>query len=346
MPLRTTLFILALLPLVAFSQNKTYTTQKLPTKPPVIDGKHDDGCWKQIAWGGDFTQFQPYEDTLPSQKTTFAILYDDDNLYVAIKAYDTEPDKINKRLSRRDQEDGDWVSIVIDSYEDKLTGFGFGVSAAGSKTDVIFTNDNDTDNSWDPIWYVKTSSDADGWNAEMRIPFSQLRFTKKDNYEWGFEIARFIFRKNELSLWKPLHKSSNKMVSDFGILQGISNISPKKDIELFPFVLDKQSFSEKEENNPFATGSENSFSAGLDGKISITNDLTLNMTVNPECGQVEADPSQVNLSAFESFFPEKKAIFYRRPEYFRFPDDLRRWRWLQCRYVLFAPNWPIAPFRT
>ncbi len=309
MPLRITLFILSLLPYFAIAQNKSYSTQKLVSKPPIIDGKHDDACWQQIAWGGDFTQFQPYEDTLPSQKTTFTILYDDDNLYVAIKAYDTEPDKINKRLSRRDQEDGDWVSIVFDSYEDKLTGFSFGVTAAGSKTDVIFTNDNNTDYSWDPIWYVKTSSDAEGWTAEMRIPLSQLRFTKKDNYEWGFDVARYIFRKNEISLWKALHKSSNKMVSDFGTLLGIGNISPKKDIELFPFMLGKTTYSEKEEGNPFATGKENTLSAGMDGKISITNDLTLNMTVNPDFGQVEADPSQVNLSAFESFFPEKRPFF-------------------------------------
>jgi hypothetical protein len=302
MPRVVTVLSLLFLSIFAVSQNQTYTTQKLLSKVPVIDGKHDDECWKQVEWGGDFTQFEPYEDTLPSQKTTFAILYDDNNLYVAIKAYDTEPDKINKRLSRRDDDDGDWVGIILDSYEDKLTGFSFSVTAAGSKMDAIFTNDNNDDDSWDPIWYVKTTSDAEGWNAEMRIPLSQLRFTRKNSYEWGVEVARYVFRKNELSLWKPLHKSSNKIVSDFGTLLGIKNISPQKDIELFPFALGKLTYSEKEEGNPFATGKDQAFSAGIDGKISITNDLTLNMTINPDFGQVEADPSEVNLSAFESFF--------------------------------------------
>jgi hypothetical protein len=313
-----TFLIILIIPVFAFSQNKSYITKKINPAPPVIDGKLDDGCWQHVEWGGNFTQFEPYEDTLPSQKTTFALLYDDNNLYVAIKAYDSEPDKINKTLSRRDQDDGDWVGIVLDSYEDKLTGFSFSVTAAGSKMDGIFTNDNSEDNSWDPIWYVKTTVDAEGWNAEMRIPLSQLRFTKKESYEWGLEIARFVYRKNETSLWKPLHKSSNKLVSDFGTLEGIHSISPKKDIELFPFALGKLTYSEKEVGNPYATGKDHSMSAGLDGKISVTNDLTLNFTVNPDFGQVEADPSQVNLSAFESFYPEKRPFFIEGRNIFNF----------------------------
>lgn len=313
----TLLFILVL-HFAAFPQNKTYITKKINPKAPELDGKLNDECWKHVEWGGNFTQLEPYEDSLPSQKTTFAILYDDNNLYVAIKAHDSEPDKINQRLSRRDDDDGDWAGIMIDSYEDKLTGFSFCVTAAGSKVDAIFTNDNSQDNSWDPIWYVKTSTDAEGWNAEMRIPLSQLRFTKKDSYEWGVEVARYIFRKKELSLWKPLHKSTNKTVSDFGILDGINTISPKKDVELFPFALGKLSYSEKEEGNPYATGKNQSMSAGLDGKISITNDLTLNMTINPDFGQVESDPSLVNLSAFESFLPEKRPFFIEGRNIFKF----------------------------
>jgi len=318
MIVKLTSLLLIFLPLVVSAQNKIYTTRRLVVKTPAIDGRLDDECWKTVDWAGDFTQFEPYEDSLPSQKTTFAITYDDNNLYVAIKAYDTEPEKINKRISRRDQDDGDWVNIIIDSYEDKLTGFGFSVSAAGSKTDFVFTNDNEDDNSWDPIWYVKTSTDAEGWSAEMRIPLSQLRFTKKDKYEWGIDVARYIFRKNELSLWKPLHKSSNKIVSDFGILEGIQNIAPIRDIELSPFSLGKLTFDQQEEGNPFANGTYKTFSAGLDGKISITNDLTLNMTVNPDFGQVEADPSQVNLSAFETFFPEKRPFFIEGRNIFNF----------------------------
>ena len=131
MRIQFTILLLAFLPLILSAQTKTYTTHKLTSAPPVIDGNNNDACWKEVEWVGDFTQFQPFEDTLPSQKTSFAILYDDNNLYVAIKAYDTEPSKINKRVSRRDVDDGDWVGIVVDSYEDKLTGFSFCVSAGG-----------------------------------------------------------------------------------------------------------------------------------------------------------------------------------------------------------------------
>jgi len=318
MPNKIALLIFILIPFFASAQNKSYTSNRINPKPPVIDGKLDDECWNHVNWGGDFVQHEPYEDSLPSQKTTFAILYDDNNLYVAIKAHDTEPDKINKRLSRRDEDDGDWVGIVFDSYEDKLTGFMFGVTAAGAKMDAIFSNDNSDDDSWEPIWDVKTSSDSEGWYAEMKIPLSQLRFTKKNSYEWGLEVARFIFRKNELSFWKPIHKSTSKFVSDFGVLNGIQNITPKKDVELFPFALGKLTYSEKEEGNPFATGKDQTFSAGLDGKISITNDLTLNLTVNPDFGQVEADPSQVNLSAFETFYPEKRPFFIEGRNIFNF----------------------------
>jgi hypothetical protein len=315
------IFVLAfilLIPFLTTAQTRTYTTRKLTSAPPEIDGKFIDQAWESAVWSGDFVQFEPYEDTLPDQQTAFAVLYDDNNLYVAIRAYDREPEKISHRLSRRDEDDGDWVSIVIDSYEDKLTGFGFSVTAAGSKSDVIFTNDNQEDKSWDPIWYVKTASDAEGWTAEMRIPLSQLRFTKKDQYEWGIEVARYIFRKNETSLWSPLHKSTNKLVSDFGTLLGIHDISPKKDIELIPFALGRLTYDQKEEGNPYATGRETQLSGGLDGKISLTNDLTLNLTVNPDFGQVEADPSQVNLSAFESFYPEKRPFFIEGRNIFNF----------------------------
>jgi len=318
MSFRFAILIFLVFPIFVHSQSRTYTTRKLTSNPPVIDGKHDDKCWSDAEWAGDFVQFEPYEDSAPSQKTTFAILYDDNNLYVAIKAFDKEPEKINRRLTRRDDDDGDWAGIIVDSYEDKLTGFGFIVTAAGSKVDIIYTNDNNEDNSWDPIWYVKTSVDPEGWYAEIRIPLSQLRFTKKNNYNWGVEIGRFIYRKSELSLWKPLHKSSNKMVSDFGNLEGISNISPRKDIELFPFAMGKLTYAEKEEGNPFATGNDHALSAGLDGKISLTNDFTLNMTINPDFGQVEADPSMVNLSAFESFFPEKRPFFIEGRNIFNF----------------------------
>lgn len=314
------LILLFILPCIfAFSQDFTYTTSRLQIAPPMLDGLFNDEAWKNAVWcKSPFTQLEPYEDRPATQNTSFAILFDDNNLYVAIRAEDSAADKINRQLLRRDNEAADWVGIIIDSYEDKLTGFSFAVTASGTKLDNVIVNDNANDYSWDPIWYVKTKIDAAGWSAEMRIPLSQLRFTKKQQYHWGLEIARFVYRNKELSLWKPLKRNSSKVVSNFGTLEGVTDISPKKDIELFPFAVGKLTFMEKEEGNPFKTGSKAGGTAGLDSKISLTNDITMNVTINPDFGQVEADPSEVNLSAYESYFAEKRPFFIEGRNIFNF----------------------------
>jgi len=296
-----------------------YNTSRIVGVPPVIDGNIDEKVWQSVDWSGDFTQRSPYEYDPPSQQTAFKILFDDNNIYVAIRAFDTEPDKIEKRLSRRDGYEGDWVAISFDSYNDKLTGFGFSVNAAGVKGDVIITNDNQIDATWDPVWYVKVSTDELGWMAEMKIPMSQLRFAKVKNHVWGLEVMRQIFRKQEFSVWQMVPEDASGWVSMWGELVDINNINPKKEIELIPYVMGSLKKSEKVEGNPFANGINWGYNAGLDGKIAVTNDLTLNFTINPDFGQVEADPSEVNLSAFESYFPEKRPFFIEGGNIFNFP---------------------------
>jgi hypothetical protein len=289
---------------------KIYTTKKINPHPPTIDGKLDDAAWEKVEWEGDFTQREPYEGKEPSQKTAFKILYDDKNLYVGIRAYDTEPGKIVKRMSRRDILDGDWVDINIDSYHDLRTAFSFEVNAAGVKGDEAITEDGDNwDSTWDPIWYVKTSIDEEGWMAEMKIPFSQLRFAKKENHVWGLQCTRKLFRKQEQSLWQFIPKDSPGWVHRFGELRGIQSIKAGRRIEMTPYVVGDAQRFESEEGNPFATGKSYRFSGGLDGKIAVTSDLTLDFTINPDFGQVEADPSEVNLTAFETYFQEKRPFF-------------------------------------
>jgi len=292
-----------------FSQERSYTTHFLKNDDIEIDGLIEEKSWGAVEWEGDFVQREPYEGEKPSQETSFKILYDDNNLYVAIRAYDTELDKIEKRLTRRDHFEGDWVAIGIDSYFDKLTSFGFAVTAAGVKGDVIITNDDQMDDTWDPVWYVKTSTDSLGWVAEMKIPYTQLRFAKKEEYVWGLQVMRQLFRKEEFSAWRHVPMESSRWTSMFGELHGIKGIKPKKEVEIIPYVMGSTEGFEKEEGNPFATGRSNEFNAGVDGKIAVTNDMTLNFTVNPDFGQVEADPSEVNLTAFETFFPEKRPFF-------------------------------------
>jgi len=289
---------------------RVYTATKIEGAAPVIDGLANDSIWNKIPWEDNFIQRDPYENAQPSQKTAFKIIYDDNNIYALIRAYDSVPDKIDTRLSRRDDQQGDLLSIQFDSYFDKLTGFEFQVSAGGVKSDGVFINDGETeDMTWDPIWYVKTSIDKEGWIAEMKIPLSQLRFGKSDEQIWGLEVLRFIKRKEEYSLWQQVPRNSSGWVHNFGELHGINNIKPKKQVEIQPYALAKYETFEKEDGNPFLTGKKSGYAFGIDGKLGVTNDLTLDYTVNPDFGQVEADPSVVNLTGFETYYEEKRPFF-------------------------------------
>jgi len=307
------------LPYLALGQVRVYNTSRVIGEPPEIDGHISEKVWDNVQWQGDFTQKEPYENAPPSQKTIFKILYDDNNLYVAIRAFDTEPNKIEKRLGRRDNIEGDWVAIGISSHFDHLTGYGFPVNAVGVKGDGTLTNDSQWDDTWDPVYFVKTSIDDKGWVAEYKIPYNQLRFGKKEKYVWGLEIIRYLFRKQEMSVWQMVPQDASGWVSLWGELHGIQNIKPKKEIALTPYVMGGIEKEPKEEGNPFATGTNWLYNGGLDGKIAVTNDLTLNFTINPDFGQVEADPSEVNLSAFESYFSEKRPFFVEGSNIFNYP---------------------------
>jgi hypothetical protein len=296
----------------SFSQTiekRTYQTA-FAAKAPVIDGIINDSCWAAVEWSGNFIQSEPYDNKPPSQQTAFKILYDDNNLYVFIRAYDSLPGKISRLISRRDNFTGDMVQINVDSYYDQQTAFSFTASASGAKGDQAVSQDGDNwDNSWNPIWYLKTSVDDKGWSAEMKIPFSQIRFGKKSEHIWGIQVRRYVYRSQELSTWQYIPKGSPGMVHLFGELHGIANIRPKRQIELLPYAVGRLERFEKEAGNPFLDGKSSSLSGGLDGKAAITNNLTLDFSVNPDFGQVEADPSEVNLTAFETYFSERRPLF-------------------------------------
>jgi len=308
----TILLALILLP-VLFGQEpekKQYTATQI-TIPPVINGVLDDEAWQAGTWAGSFTQNQPYNGQPETQRTEFKILFDDNNLYVAIKAFDTSPDSIVNRLTRRDEADGDLVGIIIDSFHDLRTGFLFGVSSAGVKYDQMFTNDGQNqDSSWDPNWWVETSVNKDGWVAEMKIPFSQVRFDKSSSNGWGLDVARILYRKNEQSFWQHIPRDAPGLVHLFGELKGIERIKPRKIFDVTPYGVAKTETYQAVPENPFqATGRSSKLNGGIDAKIGITNNMTMDLTINPDFGQVEADPSVVNLSAYETFFTEKRPFF-------------------------------------
>ena len=300
---------------------KTYSTKPLSQEELIIDGIIDEQTWINSNWENDFTQYEPYDGEKPSQKTSFSILYDNNYIYIAFKAIDSSPDSIVQRMTRRDDRDGDLVMIQFDTYHDKRTAFSFTVSAAGIKSEFVISNDgNEEDSTWDPIWWVKTSKDNNGWYAEMKIPFSQLRFDDSDNLVWGLEVGRYLFRKDEWSLWQPISKDQSGWVSHYGEMKGLKNIKSKKTAEITPYVTARTDQFEKELDNPFkASGTRNKINMGLDGKFGLTKNLTLDFTINPDFGQVEADPSEVNLTTNETFFNEKRPFFIEGKNILNFP---------------------------
>ena len=301
-------------------EKKSYET-KFTSTEPVIDGLTDE-CWNAVPWGGGFIQMQPAENKPPSQQTEFKVLHDNNNLFVLIRAHDTEAEKISRIISRRDNFSGDMVQIELDSYYDGQTAFSFTATASGTKGDeMISQNGQNWDENWNPVWFLATSIDDSGWTAEMRIPLSQLRFGKKEEQVWGMQIMRHIYRNEERSAWQYIPKGSPGMILKFGELKGIKDIKPKRQVELMPYLLTGTERFEKEEGNPYMDGKKNHFSGGLDGKIGITNDFTLDFTVNPDFGQVEADPSEVNLTAFETYFSEKRPFFVEGSNIFQFQPN-------------------------
>ncbi len=326
MKFATIIFFMAIfIPFLTFGADKTEKkisyAVKLSVSKPTIDGRLDDAAWQAVAFQDSFYQLNPVEGNPPTERTAFKVLYDDRNIYFGIMNYDQSPDKISARISRRDEmENSDFVVVGLDTYFDRRTAFTFGLNAAGVKFDMVMSNDgNSEDTSWDPVWEGKAAINDSGWVAEIRIPYSQLRFGDKEEQVWGFQIYRKIYRKQEEVMWQFVSKNAPGMVSYFGILRGIKGIKSPSRIELLPYSVSGLKRYKKEKGNPFATGSDFDLNVGLDGKIGITGDMTLDFTVNPDFGQVEADPSEVNLTAFETYFEEKRPFFIEGKNIFNFP---------------------------
>ncbi len=289
---------------------KKYQATRTETAPD-IDGILNEDLWNIGIWENEFTQNRPYDGRPSKQKTEFKILFDDDNLYVGIKCFDTSPDSIVNRLTRRDQADGDVAGVIIDSFHDLRTGFVFGVSSAGVKYDFLMSNDgSDEDASWDPNWWVKTSINDEGWISEMKIPFSQIRFDKNSGDVWGFDVARILYRHDEQAFWQAIPRDAPGVIHLMGELYGLNEIKPRKILDVTPYGVAQAETFKKEAGNPFLEdGRKYKLNGGIDAKIGITNNMTIDLTINPDFGQVEADPSVVNLTAYETYFSEKRPFF-------------------------------------
>ncbi|MGK7312390.1 MAG: DUF5916 domain-containing protein [Candidatus Longimicrobiales bacterium M2_2A_002] len=288
--------------------------------PPTIDGRIDEVAWEGAEIATGFTQMQPDPGAPASQRTEVRILYDDQALYVAARLYDTAPDSVVAQLGRRDSRVySDWFFVGIDSYHDRRTAFTFGVNPRGVLVDLLLHNDTEEDISWDAVWDGAAERGPDGWTAELRIPLSQLRFSGAgDGQPWGVNFQRTVARSGEESFWAPVLPDDARMVSLFGELEGLRDLEPPRRLEVMPYALASATAAPGEAADPFHREVDPFGGVGADLKAGITSDLTLTATINPDFGQVEADPSVVNLTAFETFFPEKRPFFVEGVDIFRF----------------------------
>ncbi len=284
----------------------------------ILDGILNEEIWTNSPVN-QFTQRDPVEGETASEKSNVWVAYDDENLYIAAKLYDSNPDSIDASLMRRDSHnESDWFFFFVDPYNDKRTGYYFAVNPGGSLWDGVLYNDSWDDDSWDGVWEAKTFIDNDGWSFEMKIPFSQLRFRNSEEMIWGVNFNRDIKRKKESSYYVMVPKEESGFVSHFAELKGLEGIKPKQRFEVLPYVVQKAQFLRHYADDPFYKGNQYRTSIGADLKVGLGSNMTIDATINPDFGQVEVDPAVVNLSAFETYFDEKRPFFIEGSNIFSF----------------------------
>ena len=286
-----------------------------------VNGELNADVWRSVPAIDTFLQREPEDGAKPSERTEFRVAYNATTLYVKVRAFDRQPDRIVSYLTRRDQNSPcDWIRVFIDSYHDRRTAYEFAVNPSGVKFDRYWFNDTNNDDSWDAVWDVAVSREADGWSAEFRIPFSQLRFAPGEEKVFGFAVAREIARTKETLTWPLLSRKANGYVSSFGDLGGLSVVASPKRLELMPYTVANVT-TQPTDGNPLVPSTSPGGALGLDVKYALTPGLTLTATVNPDFGQVEADPAVVNLTAFETYFNERRPFFVEGSGNFAFDMD-------------------------
>jgi hypothetical protein len=278
-----------------------------------IDGRLDDEAWRALPAVTDFVQMEPDEGAAPSNLMEVKFGYDDSALYVGARMQSTPNVSIQAPLGRRDDAaQAEYLQVELDTYLDRRTAYMFGVTAAGVRLDHYHSSDNENsfDNGFDPVWQADVSIDSEGWTAELWIPFSQLRFTDTEQRVWGLNIKRSIPTLQEEVYWSPVLRTQRGWSSRFGDLRGIDGVQPRARLEVLPYVAGSSRLTgNRDTSNPFDNGLNLGQQFGADLKIGVGSNLTLDATINPDFGQVEADPAEVNLTAFETFFPERRLFF-------------------------------------
>lgn len=290
-----------------------------------VDGKLDEAAWLPAPVATDFVQLDPNEGRAATERTELRVLYSRDALYLGLRMFDSEPSGIRSRLARRDDPifGADLVEIYIDSYRDRLTGFVFRITPAGAVRDAAWLAPGSggfgQDNSWDAVWESAARVDSGGWSAELRIPFSQLRYNVGPaDTTWGIQVRRDVARKGEIALLAFTPKSLPSGPQTWADLTGLRGLPATRNLELMPYVTTRAEYLSVAAGNPFRDASTYGYNAGGDLKYSLTSSVRLSATVNPDFGQVEVDPARVNLSANELFFPERRPFFIEGADIFRY----------------------------
>lgn len=278
-----------------------------------LDGRLNEAFWQQAQPVTDFGQQEPVENGKPTDGMEVRFVYDDTALWIGAHMRSDNAGKIQAPMSRRDNAgQAEYLQIELDTYHDRRTAYMFGVSASGVRMDHFHPTDNqdDTEEEWDPVWRAKTSMDATGWTAEMWIPFSQLRFNESTERVWGLNIKRWVPTLNEENYWVVVGRNNRGWSSRFGELRGIDGVEPRQRVEVLPYVSGNTRLkSNTEPNNPFYKRVTPGGNVGADMKVGVGSNLTLEATINPDFGQVEADPAEVNLTVFETTFAERRPFF-------------------------------------
>ncbi len=302
---------------------RKYNTVKLKGEAPAIDGKLDDACWtNEGTWSQNFIQNTPVERGIPTYPTKIKILYDNKNIYFALRAWDPEPGKINRFVGNRDDNSiGDLISVCFDTYHDFRAGTEFNINAGGNKTDLIVSDNLTINLNWNAVWEGKTVVNDSSWTVEFRIPLSQLRYNHSDSgMVWGLHVRRIVRRIQETDQWSLIPRKNSGHVYSFGEMHGLESIRKPRLIEFLPYVSGKIISEPRIPLSPYSKGTRKNGNAGIDAKVGL-GDFTLDLTVNPDFGQIEADPSVMNLTAFETFYEEKRPFFLEGKHIFDFSPD-------------------------
>lgn len=293
--------------------------------PPTLDGRVDADEWAGAAVLGAFTQLEPQEGAPGSERTEVRLGYDTENLYVAARCWDSDPSAVVANNLTRDNEImtyEDTVEIILDTFHDRQNGFLFAVNPLGAQLDAIVRHEGEEVNlDWDGIWQSAAARDAEGWSAEIAIPFKTLRFPDVDEQTWGLNVGRFIARKREQSFWTPLSRSygfwARYKISQFGEVTGLQGLEQAGRYHLKPYVLGG---TRRDRGDLVLPEDEDGIEAGMDLKVQITSTLVGDLTVNTDFAEAEADAQQVNLTRFKLFFPEKRAFFLEGADLFYFGE--------------------------